>query len=245
MAASMRSPEKDLELGGLPRVIRPRLDVLDAAGVEAAVAETTAAFGCIDVLVNNAGYGLIGPFEPATEDQIRRQFETNVLGMMRVIRAVLPSMRQRRRGTIVNVSSMGGRMALPLLSVYHATKWAVEGFSESLRFELEPLGIKVKIVEPGATKTEFGGRSKDTTAGAAHADYKETCDRVFANLRQLGARAADPATAAQAIVRAASDESDTLRYPVGLDARALLPLRKILPDSWYVGLMRRAYFKPL
>ncbi len=155
VAATMRSPEKEAELGKLEGIALVRLDVTSEDSIAAAIGETIQRFGAIDVVVNNAGYGLVGPFEASTPEQVRRQFETNVFGLMNVVRAVLPHIRERRAGVIVNVASMGGRITFPLYSPYHGTKWAVEGFSEGLQFELEQFGIRVKIIEPGAIKTDF------------------------------------------------------------------------------------------
>src|SRR5262249_31362535 len=135
------------------------LDVTDEATIAAAVAATTDQFGAIDVLVNNAGYGLFGPLEGMTAAQLESQFRTNVFGVAAVIRHVLPVMRPRRSGTIINISSVGGRVANPFMSAYHATKYAVEGFSESLRFELKWHGVRLKLVEPGHFKTGFMTRS--------------------------------------------------------------------------------------
>src|SRR5215216_677679 len=155
VAATMRSPEKADDLKGLNNLACIRLDVTDISSIRQAITDVISQFGSIDAVVNNAGYGMVGPFEASTVEQVERQFATNVFGLMNVTRELLPHFRARGAGTFINISSMGGRITFPLYSVYHATKWAVEGFSESLQFELRQLNIKVKIVEPGPIKTDF------------------------------------------------------------------------------------------
>ena len=146
----MRSPEKETELSALERVIIAQLDVTDRQSIEAAVKKATDTFGTIDVLVNSAGYGLMGVFESANEAQIRRQYEVNVFGLMKVTQAVLPIMRSNKSGVIINISSFGGITASQFASLYNSSKFAVEGFSEALSHELAFLNIGVKIIEPGA-----------------------------------------------------------------------------------------------
>ena len=153
VAATMRNPAATESFKDVPNVKVVALDVTDKASVEKAVAETLSAFGQIDALVNNAGYGLFGPFELASDEAIARQFKTNVFGLFDVTRAVLPTMRAQHSGVIVNVSSIGGLTTFPMNSLYHATKFALVGFSESLSFELAPFGIQVKIVAPGGVAT--------------------------------------------------------------------------------------------
>ncbi|MEK5645207.1 MULTISPECIES: SDR family oxidoreductase [Paenibacillus] len=159
--ATMRSPEQETGLRSLERVLVTRLDVERKDTIEAAVAEGIDRFGRIDVLLNNAGYAAFGAFEAATDAQVRKQFDVNVHGVMQTTRALLPHFRAQGGGTVINVSSAGGRVAFPLLSLYHASKWAVEGFSESLYYELAEHNIRVKLVEPGNVATDFTGRSLD------------------------------------------------------------------------------------
>ena len=144
VAATMRLPENATELQKIVDIECIRLDVTDVDSIKAAIAATLEKFGRIDAVVNNAGYGLLGAFESATPEQIARQFDTNVFGLMNVCREILPYFREQKRGYIVNVTSVGGRMTFPASSLYHATKWAVEGFSESLQYELEEFNIRVK-----------------------------------------------------------------------------------------------------
>ena len=157
VVATMRTPENGAELGQLERTLVTRLDVTDPASIASAVAEAIERFGRIDVRVNNAGYGAYGPLEAFSMDGIRRQFDTNVIGLLAVTKAVLPHMRVQGQGTVVNISSIGGKMTFPLGALYHGTKFAVEGISEALHYELEPLGVRVKLVEPGAIATDCAG----------------------------------------------------------------------------------------
>lgn len=233
VAATMRSPEKETDLNRLPGVICPALDVTRPETIAAAIDATLARFGRIDAVVNNAGYGLIGPFETFSESQIERQFQTNVFGLMAVTRAVLPHLRAQRDGVIVNVASFAGRSIFPYYSVYHASKWAVEGFSDSLQYEVKPYGIRVKIIEPGIVKTEFWGRSTDranATGVTAYDDGRPVLDLID---EAAGLIATQPADVAGAVWRAANDTSSRQRYVIGLDAHVTLLARKLLSDGGY------------
>ena len=170
-------------------------------------------------------------FEAATDHQILRQFDTNLFGAMRVARAVLPQFRAQRRGTIVNVSSVGGLLTFPLYSLYHSTKWALEGFSESLRYELRPLGIHVKLIEPGGVRTDFNGRSQEVVPSAGLEDYQRYADHLIAAYAAMSEGGADVSAVATAIFDAATDPSDRLRYVVPPDSPAdqLLQLRSTVP----------------
>ena len=161
VVATMRSPQKETELNQLDNVIVERLDVQELASIESAMNAGIEKFGKIDVVLNNAGYGLMGSFESAKRESIQRQYDVNVFGLFDVTRAALPHFRANKSGMFINISSVGGRITFPLISLYHSTKFAVEGFSESVHYELAPLGIKVKIVEPDGVATDFGGRSLD------------------------------------------------------------------------------------
>ncbi|HZH96384.1 MAG TPA: SDR family oxidoreductase, partial [Flavisolibacter sp.] len=157
--ATMRTPENDSALSALPNVIVSKLDVVDKQSIGNAVATGIERFGCIDVLVNNAGYGTLGVLEAASDEEIIKQFDVNVFGVINVTKAILPVMRKNKSGVIINISSVGGRITFPYFSLYHATKFAVEGLTESLQYELSPLGIQVKLIEPGGYKTKFAGSS--------------------------------------------------------------------------------------
>jgi NAD(P)-dependent dehydrogenase (short-subunit alcohol dehydrogenase family) len=238
VAATMRTPEKAADLAALSRVACLRLDVNDPATIAEALDAAIARFGRIDAVVNNAGYAVVGPFEASTPEQIQQQFDTNVFGVMRVTRAILPHFRAQGGGTLVNVTSMGGRITFPLYSLYHATKWAVEGFSESLQFELRPFDIKVKLVEPGPIKTDFYDRSMDVISTPGLEIYDDFVNRAMPTMQKAGADGAPPEAVAEVIYKAAKDDGWKLRYPV--NAAAILSLRKVLPDAAFNGFVRKA-----
>jgi NAD(P)-dependent dehydrogenase (short-subunit alcohol dehydrogenase family) len=236
VVATMRSPAKETELTQLDRLYCVALDVTDPGSIQAAFEQAVQKFGAIDVLINNAGYALTGAFEGCTPEQIERQFATNVFGLMSVTRTFLPHFRSRQQGTIINVASVGGRIAFPLYSLYHSTKWAIEGFSESLQYELEPLNIRVKLIEPGAIKTDFYKRSIETAVPLP--DYAAFSDRAMPRLNHFAQTGSPPEVTAAVIYRAAIDRSGRLRYPAGGNAGALLFLRKLLPDRLFRAFIR-------
>ena len=236
--ATMRSPQKTLNPTTLDNTLSLQLDVTDSDSIAQAVTTALEKFSTIDVLVNNAGYALLGAFEACTPEQIERQFATNVFGLMAVTRAVLPHFRERRSGTIINIASIGGKMAFPLYSLYHSTKWAVEGFSDSLRYELEPFNIRVKIIEPGPIKTDFYGRSADPATRPGLTAYDAFVAKVLPKLKQAGDSGSLPEVTAEVIYQAATDSSQRLRYPAGGNAGLLLLLRKLLPDRIFSTIVR-------
>lgn len=212
VAATMRSPEKAESWTRPAGLFTPRLDVTDRVSMQAAIDETIAKFGGIDVLINNAGFGLLGPLEGASAEDLRREIDTNIMGVIGMIQLVLPSMRKARSGVIVNVSSLGGRMTLPLFSAYHATKYAVEGLTEALQYELEGHGIRVKLIEPGGSKTNFD--SSSSMVRTPHPAYKTLIDGFDKMWEKQAAKLPGPEKVVQAIYRAATDGSTRLRYPV-------------------------------
>lgn len=256
VAATMRNPEVDHELQQLENVICPTLDVTDTDSIQNAVKTTLDEFGYIDVVVNNAGYALMGAFETLDQAQIQRQFQTNVFGLMEVCRAVLPHFRSRNSGTLISVASMVGRFPLPLYSVYNASKFAVEGFTETLIYELENFDINVKLIEPGATNTHFFGRSSDRENSTGVAAYEQYTKEVFDVMDSIGPAGGDSKDAAQTIWQAATDGSTQLRYAAGNDAKAFLLARRILPDRlfnrtikisltpWALNTVGRLFYKP-
>lgn len=196
-----------------------RLDVTNRAEVEAAVMQTIATFGRIDVLVNNAGYGLLAALEEASEHEIRRQIETNVYGVIYVTRAVLPHMRKQRSGHVINMSSVAGLAGTPGLGYYNATKFALEGLSEALELETSHLGIHVTAVEPGPFRTDFAGRSLDISANEI-SDYAETSGMMRANLpSRIGREKGDPLRAAKAIQKIVDSRNPPLHLILGVFAR--------------------------
>ncbi|HTI94279.1 MAG TPA: SDR family oxidoreductase [Puia sp.] len=236
VVATMRSPEKEQDLTGLPGVLVTKLDVTDKTTITSAVTKALDAFGQIDVLVNNAGYGALGVLEAASDEEIRRQMEVNLFGLIAVTKAVLPGMRDQRSGVIVNVSSMGGRITFPFSTLYHATKYAVEGLTESLQYELAPFGIRTRIIEPGGYKTEFAGRSLSAFGAGNLADYQQPWDRFTAKLAQWSF-SENIREVAEAIYQAATSKSDQMRYPVGQDALQMLQLRQQTDDAAFQKMM--------
>lgn len=240
VAATMRSPEKETELGQFENVKVYKLDVLDETGIAETVQRALKEFGSIDVVVNNAGYGAVGAFEAASDSQIKRQFDTNVFGLMNVIRSVLPAFREKRAGTIINVTSMGGLITFPLYSLYHGTKWAVEGFSESLQYELAQFNIRIKLVEPGAIKTDFYDRSMDLFKKDGLSAYDSYTALTMPNMQAAGANGPGPEVVAKTIFSAATDGKKKMRYPVGSNAPLLLLLRRILPNRLFFLIVKLA-----
>lgn len=236
VVATMRTPKAEREDG---RWLVTRLDVTDADSIAAAIKAANERFGRIDVLVNNAGYSLVGTFESMDEDRIQRQFETNVFGLMRMCRALIPQFREQGEGTLVNVASMGGRLTFPFYSVYHATKWAVDGFTESLAFELAPLGIRVKLIEPGAIKTDFYERSADFVHDRELSAYNAIVDKGMRRMGNAVNKGAEADAVADAIWKAATDGSSRLRYVIGNDAKGLLAMRRVVPDGVYRSLIAK------
>jgi NAD(P)-dependent dehydrogenase (short-subunit alcohol dehydrogenase family) len=229
VVATMRHPEREAELVGAPGVRLLALDVTQPAQIRAAAAQALAD-GPIDVLFNNAGYGLAGPLEGTTDDQLVRQIDTNLLGVIRTTQAFLPAFRARGKGLIITTTSIGGLVTFPFNSVYHATKWALEGWSESLAFEAGRFGIGVKTVSPGGIKTDFFGRSLAMAEHPAYADLVARALAAFAD----PARASGYSTAeqvAEVVYEAATDGKSQLRYTAGEGAKAAYAQRKAVGDE--------------
>jgi NAD(P)-dependent dehydrogenase (short-subunit alcohol dehydrogenase family) len=223
----------------LPGVETVPLDVRDDQAPADLTRHVLASAGRIDVLVNNAGYAVAGSAEETSVLQARAQFETNFFGVVRMTQAVLPSMRARRAGRIVNVSSVLGLVPAPFLSVYAASKHAVEGYSESLDHEVRPFGVRVSLVEPGFTRTKLGANLElaDTPLGA----YAPRRARVLDVVARAVASGSSPRTVAEAVVRAATAPSPRLRYVVGREARLLSVLRRLLPAGAFDRGLRRQF----
>lgn len=224
LASGQRLVATDLDraaLAGLPggtdQLARLALDVTDPGEIAAATDDALAKFGAVDVLVNNAGFGLLGAVEEVDEQQLRRQMEVNFFGAVAVTRALLPSMRARGRGHIIQISSYGGIVANPGLGFYSASKFALEGVSEALAKELEPLGIRVTLVEPGAFRTNWAGRSLNKAKPID--DYEPTVGKMRALIDRLdGNQPGDPAKAAAAMLALGDDPDPPLRLPLGDDS---------------------------
>jgi NAD(P)-dependent dehydrogenase (short-subunit alcohol dehydrogenase family) len=239
VVATMRNPEANPALARLANVVCLPLDVTATETIVPTIAAAIEKFGAIDALVNNAGYALVGPLEACDLAEVKRQFETNVFGLISMVQAVLPHMRSRRQGVIVNVASVGGRVAFPLYSPYHASKWAVDGLSESLQFELRDFNIKVKIIEPGPIKTDFYGRSLLLAQKPGLDVYDPYIAATMPQMDRAGEMGSPPSVTASVIWRAVTDGSWKLRYPAGGNAGALLTLRKLLPDAWWTAFLRK------
>ncbi len=235
----MRSPEKSDLASKSDRIRLFKLDVTDDASISAALQEVIQAFGKIDVLVNNAGYGLVGPFEAQSDEQIRRQFETNVFGLMKMCRAILPHMRELRAGRIINVASVAGRITIPLFSTYCSTKWAVEGFSEALWLETRQFNIKVKVIEPGMIKTDFFERSMELAKKPGLTAYDDFIAAVQPNLENWEKAAPGPEIVARDIYRAATSWWPTLRYQP--NGRFAVFGRYLAPTWLCVRVVRRMF----
>jgi NAD(P)-dependent dehydrogenase (short-subunit alcohol dehydrogenase family) len=241
VAATMRRPHEADDLRNIVDVECIALDVTDPPSISAAIDETLQKFGRIDAVVNNAGYAVVGPFEASSDEQVRMQFDTNVFGVMNVCRAILPHFRERRRGVIVNVASIGGRITFPLYSVYHATKWAVEGFSEALQYEVKQFGIRVKIIEPGPIRTDFYTRSQSISRKEGLDAYDNFVARALPNLQKAGETAPGGRIVAEAIYDAVTDPSTRMRY--GVNTKGLLWARRLLPESVFYSMIRRAMLR--
>jgi NAD(P)-dependent dehydrogenase (short-subunit alcohol dehydrogenase family) len=234
--ASMRRPEAGADLRAEAErsgwtLTTPALDVTSDESVNAAVSALLAETdGRIDVLVNNAGYYLLGPCEETTADDLRAQYETNVFGAHRVTRAVLPAMRARGDGAIVNVSSVAGRVVVPVVGPYHSSKFALEALTEALRYEVAPFGIRVTLIEPGPFATDLHDKEKRTTS-PADSPYAPLVDEYLRRSHAMKRR--DPSRVVDVILRAATAPNPKLRWPVGPTSLQGTLLRRLTPDWLY------------
>jgi len=242
VVATMRKPEDGAELAA-DNVLVTRLDVLDDASIQSAVDAAHDRFGTIDALLNNAGYGAYGALETTPMDVIRRQFDVNLFGLIAVTQAVLKGMRARKGGVVVNVSSVGGRMCYPFGVPYHGSKWAVEGLSEALHFELIPLGVRVKVVEPGGVDTDFGGRSFVFTNDESMAEYQPMVQAmVDARANMDTSTFQKPTGVAEVIWEAVHDDTARLRFVSGDGAKELLGSRySSESDEAFLAEMRKRF----
>jgi NAD(P)-dependent dehydrogenase (short-subunit alcohol dehydrogenase family) len=244
VVATMRNPEANPSLANRANLLCLPLDVTVPDTIAATITIAINKFGAIDALVNNAGYALAGALEACDLAEVKRQFETNVFGLIGMVQAVLPHMRQQQQGVIVNVASVGGRVAFPLYSPYHASKWAVEGLSESLQFELRQFNIRVKIIEPGPIKTDFYGRSLQLAQKSGLTAYDAYSALTMPPMNRAGEMGSPPSVTASVIWRAVTDGSWRLRYPAGGNAGLLLTLRKLLPDAGWTAFLRSQLERP-
>ncbi len=243
--ATMRNPEKDapiknaLKKENLPiKVIQ--LDVIDDESLKNAIDQVTSEAGRIDVLVNNAGYGLVGALEELTMGEIKAQYETNLFGLVRVIQAVLPTMRKQRSGRILNLSSGAGLFGYPGGSAYVSSKFAVEGLSESVAYELEPFGIRVILIEPGFVQTNFANsmviakKAQDPTS-----PYSQMMQRIAASSSELAKSGSSADLVANVILDAATNPNPRLRYLVGKDVETWAASKKSMDESEFFNMIKK------
>jgi NAD(P)-dependent dehydrogenase (short-subunit alcohol dehydrogenase family) len=219
------------------------MDVTDDASMTSGIERIVGEHGRVDVLVNNAGYGSYGAVENVPIDEARRQFEVNVFGLARLIQLVTPHMREQKSGRIINISSVGGKFYEPLGAWYHATKFAVEGFSDSLRLELAPYGIRVVIVEPGPIRTEWNELARaHLVSSSAGTPYERQAEGVRARMEAGdGPMMSGPDVVGRKIARAATARRPRSRYPVGRGAGSVVTARRLLPDRAMDAVISRLY----
>lgn len=238
VVATMRSPKPDL-FDDNDRLLVAALDVTQPSSVSEAIAAGVARFGGIDVLVNNAGIGLFGAHEAMPDDVIRQVFETNTFGVMSANRAIIPHLRERGAGTIINVTSSAGIAPMPLVAAYTASKYAIEGFSEALAYELGLFGVRVKIVEPGlAPTTRFAANSGDRCDNRIPVAYAGYAGRYLQSMAEYASAYTTETDVAEAVFAAATDGQDTLRYPAGADSVMLAKMRRSLPEAEFIARIR-------
>jgi NAD(P)-dependent dehydrogenase (short-subunit alcohol dehydrogenase family) len=245
VVATVRRLDDGASFAGRDNVLVARLDVQDPTTIADAIQHGIDRFGRIDALINNAGFGLFGVFEGTSPEKVREQFDVNVFGLMETTRAILPHFRANRSGVVVNITSGAGVFGLPMSSLYNASKFAVEGFSEALSYELEPFGVRVKLVEPGGVlATKFGQRvGKEAAQTSAPGDYGPIIaagEKVFDALR-AERRDATPADVARVMLEACEDRTDRLRWVATNDIKPLVALRREAGEDAYWAAMREAF----
>jgi NAD(P)-dependent dehydrogenase (short-subunit alcohol dehydrogenase family) len=223
-----------------------QLDVIDHKSIREAIDKVVEENKRIDVLVNNAGYGLLGALEDLSIEEIKAQFETNFFGAIRVTQQVLPVMRkQKSGGTIVNISSVGGRMGIPSLSAYHSTKFALEGLSESISYELEPFGIRVVLIEPGFIRTNIMNSSvlakKAQNPSSPYFSLTQQLEKSFKSAMENTSESSPPEEVAKVVLQAVTSDSPKLRYAVGNDAASLIQAKTTMSDTEFGGLIKQQF----
>ena len=248
--ATARRPEsiQELEAKGCKLLA---LDVCDEGSMQAAVSAVEQAEGAVGVVVNNAGYSQSGAVESVQLDQVRRQFETNVFGLVRMIQLVLPGMRRQRWGKIVNISSMGGKLTFPGGGFYHGTKYAVEAISDALRWEVRGFGVDVVVIEPGLIKTHFGDTAVGSIDGSVsgegpYAEFNQAVATATAGIYEgpMARLGAGPEAVAKKIEKAISKRKPRTRYPVTASARLALTQRKLMTDRMWDAMLASQFPRP-
>jgi NAD(P)-dependent dehydrogenase (short-subunit alcohol dehydrogenase family) len=238
--ASMRDLKREKELGDISGITLIALDVTDPHEIES-VAEQVVASGGVDVVFNNAGYGLGGALEGLTDEQILRLVHTNLLGTIRTTKAFIPHFREKRAGLFINTTSLGGLVAFPFNSIDHATKWAVEGWSESMAFELNQFGIGIKTIEPGGIRTDFFTRSFDTGRHPAYDPLVNRFMGMITDPKQM-ATYSSPEQIAEVVYEAATDGKEQPRYIAGADAKEIYAMRLRLGEEAFRKAMAQQFF---
>ncbi|MFY8022135.1 MAG: SDR family NAD(P)-dependent oxidoreductase [Bacteroidia bacterium] len=236
--ASMRNT-KDFVNNYIKNIVLIELDVSNKESIKNGVSFVLKKTDKLDVVLNNAGFGAYGAFELSKPEERQKMYDVNVFGVMDVIQTVLPHFRANKSGLIINVSSIGGLMTYPLYSVYHSTKWAIEGFSESLNYELKQFNISAKLIEPGVSKTNFVKGAQMMFKSSSNTDYDVYMNKLYSKVNEALARAITAEKVAETIFEAATDNREKLRYPVGSkQSLLLLKLRQILPLKLFIKLIR-------
>lgn len=240
--ATLRNPEAETELNQYQNVLVSELDIEKPDTIDKAIKEGIERFGKIDVLLNNAAYGQFGLFEAVTPEQVEKQFQVNVFGTMNVTRAMLPHFRANKAGKIVTISSGAGRVGMPMVSMYASSKFAVEGFAESLYYELLSQNIKVKLIEPGGVDTTFHQEAANKFASNENlSDYNSFVKTFTEKFENMHDGMATPQQVADVIFKAANDESNQLRYVIGNDVTTWLNYRLGKSEAEYIDYMTNMY----
>ncbi|HEY1406910.1 MAG TPA: SDR family oxidoreductase [Spirochaetota bacterium] len=240
VAASMRSPGNETTLKNIDNVRCYRIDVTDRDSIATGIHNVIKDFGGIDVLVNNAGIYATNPIEMISDESIRNIIDTNIIGTINMTKMILPVFRKQKSGMIVNISSIAGKATFPYQTIYHGTKWAIEGISESLAYELKDINIRIKVVEPGMVKTNLYETVKNISPDNYPSDYAKSFGNWHRFLMTSFAKGYDPCRDAKTIYTAVTDNKSKLRYTTDSDTRMLLFLKSILPLSVFSHLIRKA-----
>ncbi len=241
VAATVRKITPELKKNQTDSLSYFELDVTVPSSIEKCLKQVIAKYKKIDCLVNNAGFGVFGPFEGSTEADMTKQYDVNVFGLMRVTKAAIPYFIKQKAATIINISSIGGRVGLPFYTLYNSSKWAVEGFSEVLRFELDKYNIKVKLIEPGPIKTDFYSRSASVIDEALTEKQLDHFHKVKSRVNKFEAQGSAPETVAKTVFKAATDNSNRVRYPAGRGVGMILLFKRILPTTWVQEVLARMF----
>lgn len=232
--------DKAGQAGVADRLEAVQLDVTDFAMIERVVADVLARYGRIDVLVNNAGFAIGGFVEDLAMEDWRAQMETNFFGLVAMTKAVLPAMRGERSGTVVNISSVSGKLGFPGYAPYAASKFAVEGFSESLRHEMSPFGVRVVVIEPGAFKTPIWSKGLAAIRTRPDSPYADKLQTVMSYSQRAAASAPDPQQVANLVGKVVTAASPRLRYPLGKGSSLMIGGKALLPWKWFEAIIRKA-----